>query len=206
MVPSHWVQYFRNHWALHGSSPGSPWAYNSCQQTWSSVGSSVYRSIGSARTCSTVGFQWGLQPLLGIHILQPGICHRRQMDLWSTMGSPWDTRAQMFHHSLHYRLKGNLFSAWNTSCPFFFTGLGICRAFSLSSSHSSLRLLLLSHSFIPLLEYVIPEMLSLSLMGLALGMGRSITEPPSTCSIRHRKLLTEANPCGPTKKPHINSI
>lgn len=34
VVPSHLVQYFRNHYVLHGSSLGSPWGHKSCQPTW----------------------------------------------------------------------------------------------------------------------------------------------------------------------------
>jgi len=49
----------------------------------------------------------------------------------------------------------------------------------LSNSH------LTQSFFLPFLNYVITEVLPLSLMGLVLGSGRSVLEPASTGSIRH---------------------
>jgi len=64
--------------------------------------------------------------------------------------------------------------------------------------------------FPPLLNYVIPEALPLSLMGLALGSGRSVLEPSGTGFIRYSgsfwQLLTETTPTAPplSKPCHTN--
>jgi len=72
---------------------------------------------------------------------------------------------------------------------------------------------LLSHPevfFLPLLKYVIPEVLPPSLIGLALASGGSVLEPAGTGCIRHggsfSQLLTEATPMAPPlpKPCHAN--
>jgi len=55
--------------------------------------------------------------------------------------------------------------------------------------------------FLPLLKYVIPEALPLSLIGLTLPSGGSVLESAGTGFIRHggsfSQLLTEATPIAP---------
>ncbi|KAK4818263.1 hypothetical protein QYF61_009968 [Mycteria americana] len=111
----------------------------------------------------------GSQPPSGIHLLQHGVLHGLQVDICSTVDLHGLQGDSLPHHGLHHRLQGNLCSsAWSTSCPSFFTALGVCRVVSLTYSHSSLWLQLRS-KFFPLLKYVIPEVLSISLMGSALA-------------------------------------
>lgn len=181
-------------WALHGdTSPASqpgllcPWVHRFSQNLLH-CGLSMGVTASFAHPCASMC----------------GILHSRQVDLCLIHnGSPWDTGAQLSRYCLYHRLQENLFSnAWNTYWPFFFTGLSVCWAFSLFS----LGLLLLLHSFIPLLEYIIPEVLPLSLRSIALASAylRAIWH------FLHQtqgKLLTEANLCSAlTTKPQINPI
>jgi len=72
-----------------------------------------------------------------IHLLWRGVLHRLQVDICSTVDLRGLQRESLLHHGLHHRLQGNPCSgAWSTSSPFFFTGLGVCRAVSLTYSHS----------------------------------------------------------------------
>jgi len=80
-------------------------------------------------------------------------------------GPPRAAGDNLLHHGLLHRLQGNLCSgAWSTSSPSF-TDLGVCRAISLTHSHSSTLL----QFFSPLLKYVITEGLPPPLMGSALA-------------------------------------
>ncbi|KAK4823599.1 hypothetical protein QYF61_003799 [Mycteria americana] len=83
----------------------------------------------------------GSQPPLGIHLLRHGVLHGLQVDICSTMDlhglqvgicSTMDLHGlqgdSLPHHGLYHGLQGNLCSsAWSTSCPSFFTDLGVCR-------------------------------------------------------------------------------
>ncbi|KAM9591171.1 uncharacterized protein ACIBXB_006070 [Morphnus guianensis] len=136
-----------------------------------------------------------------IHLLWHGVLHGLQGD-------------SLPHHGLHHGLQGNLCSgAWSTSFPSFFTDLGVCRVVSLTCSRSALQLPFpCALQLFPLLKYVIPEALPLSLIGSALAGGGSVLELAGIGSIGHRgsfqQLLTEATPVTPPlpKPCHTNPI
>jgi len=194
--PSHGLQFFM--WVLPpGYSPSGtdcssvspPWGHKSCQQTCSSVGSSLHRSTAPARSL--------LVPLLGIHLLQCGALPGLQVEICSTVhlhGLQWDS---LPHLGLLHRLWGNLCSnPCSTSFPSFCTDLGVYRVV-LSQSHFSIAL----QVFFPFLNYVILEALPLLMTGLALASGRSILKTAGIGSIGHRRsfqqLLTETTPVAP---------
>ena len=137
---------------------GPPWGHKSCQQTCFGMGSSLHGSTGPQvlpGSCSGVGFPRGHSVLRASTCSGVGSSlHGLQVDICSTVelhGLPGDS---LPHHGLPHGLQGNLCSgAWSTSSPSFFTDLGVCRAVSLTYSHSSLRLqLLLCSNFSPFLN------------------------------------------------------
>jgi len=158
-------------------SVGSLRAHKPCQQTCSSVGSSL--PMGPQvlpEACCSMGLPQR-HSLLRAHPPAPawGFFHGLQVDICCTVnlhGLQWDS---LPHHGLHHRLQGNLCSGtWSTS-SLFFTDLGVCRVVALTYSHSSLQLQL-RRFFSPLLQYVDTEALPLSLMGSTLASGGSVLE------------------------------
>jgi len=106
------------------------------------------------------------------------------------------------HHGLHHELQAKVLCSGvsNTSFPL----LLHCPSCLLSFSHivSLLSLTAVPPQFFPpLLSYVIPEVLPLSLMGSALASGGSVLELAGTGSVGHGgsfwQLLTEATPIAP---------
>lgn len=118
---------------MNCSSTDSPWCYKSCQQTSSSMGSSLHRTILPG-SCSMMGFPQGDS------LLQATTLSR--MD--SFIGcSPvifyWLHEDNLLCHGLHYRLQEKLHSvAWSSYSPSFFTVFGACRLVALPYSHLSL--------------------------------------------------------------------
>jgi len=153
--PFHGVQSFRNRLLQYGSLMGSQVLPVNLLQC---------------------GLPKGSQPPSGIPLLWCGVLPGLQVEICSTVDLRGLQGHSVPHHGLLHRLQGNLCSgAWSTSSPSFFTGLGVCKVFSLTSSHSSLWLqLLLRSSLFPLLNYVIPEALPPLLMGSALVGSGSI--------------------------------
>jgi len=97
----------------------------------------------------------GLQLPSGIPLLRRGVpstgCRWRSATPWTSM----DCRDSLPHHGLLHGLQGNLCSGtWSTSCPSFCTDLGVCRAISLTSSHSYLSTAVPQQVF-PILKCVI---------------------------------------------------
>jgi len=144
------------------------------------------------------------------------------------MGSlPWATGRYLLHHGPPWTAGGQPVSPWSSS-QVAREGSLLRHFRHLLPPPSSLTLvsaeLFLSHHLtplsnscltaqffsLPLLTYVIPEVLPPSLMGSALASGRSVFEPAGTGFIRHRgsfwQLLTEATPIGPPlpKPCHAN--
>jgi len=126
-------------------------------------------------------------------------------------GPPWLQGDSLPHHGLLHGLQGNLCpSAWSTSSPSFFTVLGVCRAVSLTYSHSSLYP---AAVFSPLLKYVVSQRhYHHLLISLALASNRSILELAGSGSVRHEgsfsQLLTEATVVAPPlpKTCHANPL
>jgi len=166
-----------------------------------------------AGACSSVGFPQGHSFL--------------QASTYSCVGSlPRATSGYLLHHGPPWAAGGQTASLryFSTGCkgglsalvsqafppPSFFTDLGVCRAVSFTSSHSSLSNAFLPQFFLPLLKYVIPEALPPSLIGLALASSGSVLELAGIGFIRHgesfSQLLTEATPIAPPlpKPCHAN--
>jgi len=64
--------------------------------------------------------------LSGIHLLRPGILHRLQVDLCSTVDLHRMQGDSLPHHGLLHKLQGNLSSGTSSTSSPFFTNLGIC--------------------------------------------------------------------------------
>jgi len=141
-----------------------------------------------------------------------GPFHGLQVDICSIMDIHGLQGDNLPHHGLHHELQGRALSSsvLCTSSPSFFTDLGVCRVVSFTSSHSPLLTAVSLHFFLPFLNYVIPEVLQSSLIGLALASSRSVLEPADTGFIRHggsfSQLLTAATPIAPllSKPCHTN--
>jgi len=122
------------------------------------------------------GLPTGSQPPPVIPLLRRGVLPGLQVGLCSPVGLHGLQGHSLSHHGLLHRLQGNLCSGtWSTSC------LSLCTDSGVSAG------LVLSHSLTPfsgckchyagvffLLNYVIPEVLPPSLMGLALVSGASV--------------------------------
>jgi len=163
----------------------SPWAQRSCQEP----------APARAPHEITVSFRH-------IHLLQHGVVHGLQVDICSTV-------------DLHgCRGTACLTMVFSAGCrgisglapgapppPSFFSDLGVCRVPSLTCSHSSLSIAVPQQVF-PLLNYVTPDALPPSLMGLSMASSGSILELPGIGSIGHRgsfsQLLTQATPVAPS--------
>ena len=153
----------------HCSSVGPPWGHKSYQKTCS-VGSSLHRSAGPARSLLQHRLPTGSQPPSGTHLLRRGVLHGLQVDICSTMDLPGLQGDNLPHHGLHHGLQGNLCSgAWSTSSPSFFTDLGVCRAVSLTCSHSSLWLQLLCLGFLSPFLNLFPRGATTVAAGFGLG-------------------------------------
>jgi len=133
--------------------------------------------------------------------------HGLQVEICSTMDLHGLQRHSLPHQGLLHGLQGNLCSGvWSTSCPSFFTDLGVCRVVFLTLSHSFLSTAVPQQVF-PLLKYLIIEALPPSLTGLALASGGLVLELAGTGSIRQggsfSQLLMEATPIATLlTKPH----
>jgi len=136
------------------SSMGPPWGHKPCQQTCSSVGSSLHRSTGPGRSLIQCGLPMGSQPPSGIQLLRCGVFHRLRVDLCSTMDLHGLQGDNLPHHGLHHELQGKTLCSdvSSTSSPSFFTDLGVCRVVSLTSSHSSLLTAISPWVFFPFLN------------------------------------------------------
>ena len=147
--PSHGVQSFRNRLLQRGSPTRSqalpanllrrellsPQVHRSCQEP--APAQAPYGVTASFR--HPPALVWG--PF-----------HRLQVDICSTVDLHGLQEDSLPHHGLLHGLQWNLCS-WSTSCPSFFTNLGVCRVVSLTYSHSSLQLqLLLRSNFSPFLH------------------------------------------------------
>lgn len=80
-----------------------------------------------SRAPLSMGLPWSHSLLSDIHLLQRGLLHGLQGDLCLPHGSPCAAGAQLSHQEL----QGNL-----STCPSFFTDLGVHRVL-LTSSHSA---------------------------------------------------------------------
>ena len=95
-----------------------PRGHKPFQQTCSSMGSSLHRSTGPARSLIQHELPTGSQPPSGIHLLWHGVLHRVQVDIWSTMDLHGLQGDSLSHHGLLHKQLGNLCSsAWSTSSP-----------------------------------------------------------------------------------------
>jgi len=158
MGPSHGVQSFRNRLLQCGSFPRG---HKPCQQTCSSMVSSLHGSAGpswqepvlvQAPHEVTASFRHPPASVCGpFHGLQVQICSTVDLDGLQGDNLP--------HHGLQHELQRKTFcsSVSSTSSLSFFTDLGVCRVVSFTLSHSSLSTAVSQQFFFPLLEYVIPE-------------------------------------------------
>jgi len=100
------------------SSLGPPWGHKFCQQTCSSMGSSVHGATDPARSLLQHGAPHGLQPPSAIHLLWCGVLHGPQVEICSTVDLHGLQGQSLPHHGLLHGLQGNLCSsAWSTSSP-----------------------------------------------------------------------------------------
>jgi len=156
----------------------------------------------------------GSQPPSGIHLLWWGVPSTGYRWISAPPWTSTDCRGtayitMVFITSCKGKLSAPAFQA--PPHPSFFTDLGVCRVVYLTSSHSSLLTAVSPLSFfLPLLNYVIPEVLPPLLTGLALASSTSVLEPAGTGFIRpgrsFSQLLTEATPTAPPlpKPCHAN--
>jgi len=141
------------------SSVSPPWGHQPCQQTCSSMGSSLNGSTGPGRSLLQRGLSTGSQLPSGIHLLWRGVpstgCRWISAPPWISMHCRGTTCFTMvFITSCKGRLSALTFRA--PPPLFFFTDLGVCRVVSFTSSHSSLslRLTLSFFFFSPFLTMV----------------------------------------------------
>jgi len=98
---SHWLQFFMNSsvWVpftrcspsgTDCCSVGPPWHLKPCQQTCSSMCSSLHGSTGRTKSLLKCRLPMGSQPPLGIHLLWCSVLHGLQVDisvpLWTSKG------------------------------------------------------------------------------------------------------------------------
>jgi len=174
------------------SKPAPAWAPPfTCLQVLAgaccSMGSPWGHSFLQASTCSGVG---SLPRATGGDLLDCG-------PPWSTGGQPASPPS-----SSRAAREGSLLWYLGQFLPTTSSLTLVSAELFLSQSLSPLSSLP-SHPefFLPFLKYVITEALPLSLIGLALGSSRSVSEPAGTGFIRHGgsflQLLTEATPISP---------
>ena len=153
---------------------GPPRGHMPCQQTCSTLGSSLHRATARARSLLQHGLPMGSQPPSGIHLLQPG-------PPWAAgeqPASPWSSSQAAREDSLLRLLKHLLPPPSSLTL--------VSAELFLSHCLTPLSSLPFHCSFcLPLLEYVIPEALPPSLIGLALASGESVLELAVTGFIRH---------------------
>ena len=148
-----------------------------CQQTCSIVSFSLHESTGPARSLLQHGLSMGSLPPSGIHLVQSGV---------PSTGYRWISAPSWA--SVDCRRTACLTMVFITGCG----GVSAPVPVAPPPPPSSLTLvsaeLFLSHhlarlsfcSFVPLLNSVIPEALTLSLMGSALASDGSVLEPAGT--------------------------
>jgi len=178
------------------SSVGPPRGHKPCSKpalVWASLSTGPQVLAG---TCSSAGSPQGHRFLQASTCSGVGSLPQVQVEICSTVYLHGLQGHSLPHRGLHHELQGKALCSHisSTSSPSFFTDLGVCRVVPLTSSHSSLFTAVSPQSFfLPVLKYVIPE-----LMGLAWASGGSILEPAGTSSVRHGgsfwQLLTEATP------------
>jgi len=206
MGPFHRVQSFRNRLLQHGVPHGV-----TSHQTCSSVGSSLH---GSSRILLEHRLPTGSQPPSGIHLLQPGVPSTgyrwRSAPPWTSMGCRGTACPTMV---FIVSCKGKVSAPVSRAPPPPPSSLTLVSAeLFLSYRLTPLSRLVYRCSFFPLLKYVIPEALPLSLIGLALASSGSVFELAGAGFIRHEgsflQLLTEATPIAPLlpKPCHTNPI
>jgi len=90
------------------SSVGPPRGHKPCQQTCSSVGSSLHGSTGPGRSLLQHGLPTGSQSPSGIHLLRCGVLHRLQMEICSTVDLHGPQGHSLPHHGLLHGLQGKI--------------------------------------------------------------------------------------------------
>jgi len=117
------------------SSVGPLWGHKPCQQTCSSMGSSLHGSTGPSRSLLQHGIPTRSQPPLGMHLLWHGVpsigCRWRSAPLWTSM----DCRGTICLTMVFIMgCKGKLSALASQTPPpqSFFADLGVCRVVSLT--------------------------------------------------------------------------
>jgi len=173
------------------SSVGSPWGHKSCQQTCSSVDSSIHRSTGPARTLVQHELSMGSQSPSGAPVCSDlgssKICRWISAPPWTSMSCRETTCLTMVFSMGCSRISAPVPGAPPPS-P---SSLSLVSAgLFLSHIHNSLFCCCLCSVqiffFIPLLTYFIPEVLPQSLIGLTLASAGSVLEPADIGSVGHR--------------------
>ena len=96
-------------------SMGPPWGHKPCQQTCSSVGTSLHTSW---QQTTSVRAPHGTQPPSGIHLLNRGVLLGLQVQIFSSVDLHGLQGHSLSHHGLFHGLQRNLCSgAWSTSSP-----------------------------------------------------------------------------------------
>jgi len=119
------------------SSVCHPWGHKPCQQTYSTVGSSLHGSTVPDRSLLQCGLPTGPLPPSGIYLLRRGVPSTATGRYLLHCGPPWTAGEQPASawSSSQAAREGSVSS---TSSPSFFTDIGVCRVVSFTSSHSSL--------------------------------------------------------------------
>jgi len=194
------VQSFRNRLLQHGLPTGSqalptnllrygvlsPEVHRSWQEPAPARGSPWDHSLLWTSTCSGMASLIRAASRYLLHHRSPWAAGGQPASLWS---SSWPVGEKSLAWHLEYLLPLLLHRPWCLQTSF---------------SHIVPLLSLHCHftaAFFPLLEYVITEMLPLSLFGLALASSKFVLEPAGTGFTRHGRsflqLLTEATPVAP---------
>lgn len=119
----------------------------------------------------SMGFSF-LQGISGCCVLHGEHCFFPRYLLSCCFHGPWSNN--LLHHDLPLGLQGSVCS-WSAASISIFPDFGVCKAASLPHSHSSLPAALAKH-FSPFLKYVIPEVLSASLVVSAATSGSTLFE------------------------------
>ena len=134
------------------SSVGHPQGHKPCQQTCSGMGSSLPRSTGPGRNLLQLGIPMGSHPSSDIYLLWHGVpstgYRRIPVAPWPSMSCREKSCLTMvFIMSCKGKLSSPASRAPSPPAPTFFTDLGVCRAVSLTLSHSSLSTAISSQFF-----------------------------------------------------------
>jgi len=177
---------------------GPPWGHKPCRQICSSVGSSLPGATGPAKTLVQHRLPTGPQRSLDIYLLECGFLHGLQAEICSTLDLCRLKGHSLPHRGLHHNLQVKTLcsSAWSTSfSPYSLTLV------STEWFLSHILALLSRCNFFFLLNYVILEVLPLSLMGLTVPRNGSVLKPAGIGSFGHGgsflQLLREATPVAP---------